>query len=55
MRTHNRSGILGNGTRTYTFTTGGDSDGNCAIALAFDIGWDAPFPANAALGRLCRR
>ncbi len=45
-------------TRTYNFINfkdGGDSDGGCAIAVAFDIGWDAPFPANVARRRLRRR
>jgi len=55
MRIHNRSGILGICTRTYNFIAGGDSDDDCAIAVAFDIGWDAPFPANSARGRLRRR
>jgi hypothetical protein len=52
MRIHNRSGILGNGTRTYNF---GGPDNDCAVAQSFDIGWVAPFPAGVARRRLCRR
>jgi hypothetical protein len=47
-----RSGILRNGARTYNFIAGGDSNDDCTIALAFNIGWDAPFPANPARRRL---
>ncbi len=47
--------MSGNCTRTYNFIAGSDSGDDCAIAVAFDIGWYAPFPANAARRRLPRR
>ena len=55
MRIHNRSGILGNGIRTYNLKAGGDSDDDCAIALSFDSGRDAPSPGDVARRRLRRR